>query len=222
MVVVGYQGIGKSTLTKQNVSEGCYTATLEYEWMKVDGHPIENFFQVIQNIAEHLKGQHITTVMAVDEFYSEIMKTKIQFADHPVFIDLESSNFWVNGERSEDWAKVYAKLALELSKQGFIVFTSSHKVVRDELDELTYEDEYYDEDVVVVYPSLSLKDEWIEKLRLRYESTKLDKDYRAYMNAKEKYEENISELMENPFDEIILSNIDYNLREAILEFKENM
>ena len=42
------------------------------------------------------------------------------------------------------------------------------------------------------------------------------------MNAKEKYEENISELMENPFDEIILSNIDYNLREAILEFKETL
>lgn len=221
MVVVGYQGIGKSTLTKQNVSEGCYAATLEYEWMKVDGHPIENFFQVIQNIAEHLKTQHITTVMAVDEFYSEVTKTKIQFAEHPVYIDLESSNFWVNGERSERWARVYAKLALELSKQGFIVFTSSHKVVREELDDLTNEDEYYSEDVVVVYPSLALKDEWIEKLRIRYESTKLDKDYRAYMNAKEKYDENIAELMQHPFDEIRLNNIEYDLRGAILDYRED-
>ena len=49
------------------------------------------------------------------------------------FIDLESSNFFVNGERSPDWYIPYCEIALDLSKQGYDVFVSSHKVVRDEL-----------------------------------------------------------------------------------------
>ena len=48
-------------------------------------------------------------------------------------IDLESGNFWVNLTRYCDWYKVYCNIAKSLSEQGYNVFLSSHKVVRDEL-----------------------------------------------------------------------------------------
>ena len=46
------------------------------------------------------------------------------------FIDLESGNFWVDGKRADDWYKPYCQIAEHLSRQGYIVFTSSHEVVR--------------------------------------------------------------------------------------------
>ena len=61
-------------------------------------------------------------------------------------IDLESSNFWINGKRDPEWYKPYCKIADHLSKQGYTVFTSSHEVVRRELMFCT------DEPVYVVFP----------------------------------------------------------------------
>ena len=49
------------------------------------------------------------------------------------YIDLESGNFWINGERDEQWYKPYCNIANHLSAQGYTVFTSSHKEVREEL-----------------------------------------------------------------------------------------
>jgi ABC-type cobalamin/Fe3+-siderophores transport system ATPase subunit len=63
-------------------------------------------------------------------------------------IDLESGNFWVDGKRIDDWYKIYANIAKHLSDQGKIVFTSSHKVFRDYLNEKGIE-------FTVVFPSQS-------------------------------------------------------------------
>ena len=49
------------------------------------------------------------------------------------YVDLESSNFYIDGKRADDWYKPYCKIAEHLSQQGYYVFVSSHKVVRDEL-----------------------------------------------------------------------------------------
>lgn len=144
MIIIGYQGVGKSTLAKNNVE----------------------------------------------------------------FIDLESSNFFVNGKRQDNWYIIYCSIAIHLSKQGKNVFVSSHEVVRRTL-------EASDEKVVVVYPSMALRDEWIKKLEDRYNLTGLDKDYKALMNAKDRYEENILELQDNDFIHLQLDSIDYNLLEEI-------
>ena len=85
------------------------------------------------------------------------------------YIDLESSCFWINGKRPDDWYLYYCSIAEHLSKQGYIVFVSSHEVVRTRL-------EWSCEDVVIVYPSIELNDYWISKLEKRYTETKLDKD----------------------------------------------
>lgn len=128
-------------------------------------------------------------------------------------IDLESGNFWANGKRGDDWYIVYANMAQHLSKQGFTVCTSSHKVVRNEIAKL-------DEVKVLVYPCLDLKEQWIDRLQARYDVTQKDKDYKALMNAKEMYNENIQDLMlEERFIHLPIKSIPYNLKELISSIK---
>ena len=138
--------------------------------------------------------------------YQGIGKSTLAGTDR--FIDLESSNFWVDGKRADDWYKPYCSIAEHLSSQGYDVFVSSHEVVRNQLKDSK-------ELVVIAHPSIELKDEWIEKLKNRYESTKLEKDYKAYMNAVDRYEDNIKELMNNMFIHIEITKIDYKLKELI-------
>lgn len=78
-------------------------------------------------------------------------------------IDLESSIFcdekWC---RDSDWYIQYCKVAEYLSKQGYIVFVSSHHTV---VTQLLYNTK---EVFCIIYPSLDLKDRWILRLKNRY------------------------------------------------------
>lgn len=130
-------------------------------------------------------------------------------------IDLESGCFWNGNYRHCDWYVYYCNVAIDLSSQGNTVFTSSHQVVRDYLASLPK-----NELIAVCYPSLELKDEWIEKLRVRYERTQLQKDYKAWMNASLCYESNIKDLMASPFDKIELDNMYYHLLFEIYDYQE--
>ena len=127
-------------------------------------------------------------------------------------IDLESSNFWVNGKRADDWYIPYCQIANHLSEQGYIVFTSSHEVVRKELEKS-------EEAVWVVYPSRYLKDEWIEKLKERYDRTGLEKDYKAWKNAEDRYTDNIKELMSGKLDTYEIRDMGYSLLNIIVYLK---
>lgn len=131
------------------------------------------------------------------------------------FIDLESSNFYINGKRADDWYKAYCNIAEHLSKQGYIVFTSSHKPVRDTLKDST-------EKVIVCCPSLELKDQWIKRLQDRYNNTKLEKDYKALMNAKTEYENNIKDILNSGIDNVILTNINYDLASILINKEANI
>lgn len=53
------------------------------------------------------------------------------------------------------------------------------------------------------------------ELKLRYEDIKLDKDYKAYINAVDRYEDNIKEIANSGFNCIEMDSIDYNLDELI-------
>ena len=122
-------------------------------------------------------------------------------------IDLESGNFWVNGERINDWYKIYVNIAEHLSNQGYKVFMSSHKVVREELNKRKIE-------FKVIMPSIFLKEQWIKRLQQRYDKSQLEKDYKALMNAKECYEENIEDLLQE--NHIIqIQDINYDLNDLI-------
>lgn len=86
------------------------------------------------------------------------------------YVDLESSNF----PKTEGWEKVYCDVALDLSEQGYYVFVSSHKQVRDYLSNYQSVD-----DIVEVFPEVRLCDMWIRRLTKRYSDTKQDKHKRA-------------------------------------------
>ena len=130
------------------------------------------------------------------------------------FIDLESSNLWVNGERSPFWYKEYASMAYSIAKQRHDVAISSHKVVRDEVAE-------YPDDVekILVFPALEIKDIWIERLLRRLNPEDMNQDnkhYRALMNAKEKYEENILDLREQKgFFKVEIATDNYILKNIV-------
>lgn len=144
MIIIGYQGIGKSTLTKKDMR----------------------------------------------------------------FIDLESSCTWVNGKRSDDWYVVYCNFAEDLSRQGHTVFVSSHEVVRNQLK--TSKEEVY-----VCCPSLDLKDDWIQRLQARHERTGLEKDYKALMNAKDRYSENIQELLDSGFPLLLIKEATGSIEDVL-------
>lgn len=139
--------------------------------------------------------------------YQGIGKSSVT-KEYEGYIDLESSNFRIDGVRPDDWYKYYCKIAESLSAQGYIVFLSSHKVVRDELRDSH-------EQVYTIFPSLELKDDWINRLQKRYDKTQLDKDYRALMNAKDVYDENIKDLLNNSINPIEITNINYKLEDII-------
>lgn len=123
-------------------------------------------------------------------------------------IDLESGNFWVDGKRADDWYVPYCQIANHLSQQGYTVFVSSHEVVRNELLKSG-------EHVVAIVPSPKLKDEWIKKLKDRYERTGLEKDFKAWKNAEDRYVENIIEIAEGCYNTIVLYGMDYILSDVI-------
>lgn len=124
------------------------------------------------------------------------------------YIDLESSSFWVNGKRNDNWYIEYIQIAEHLSKQGHVVFVSSHDVVRNQL-------KYSKENICCCVPSLELKEEWMNKLLIRYNKSGLEKDYKAYMNAKNRYEDNIIEIIESEFPCYILTDMSYDLQNVI-------
>ena len=123
-------------------------------------------------------------------------------------IDLESGNFWVDGKRAEDWYKPYCQIANHLSEQGYTVFTSSHEVVRKELEKSK-------ENVFVVFPSIHLRDEWMQKLKARYEATGLEKDFKALANAEDRHKENIAELMMGNLKFYEINDMNYSLKQIV-------
>lgn len=126
------------------------------------------------------------------------------------FIDLESSNFWIHKKRDPEWFMIYGNIADDLSKQGFIVFVSSHAAVRNYIASISCERK------VIICPSLGLKDEWIDRLKNRYEQEPTNKNYKAFMNAVDRFDDNIKELLDTTgYEKFTLSSINYKLSDFI-------
>lgn len=102
-------------------------------------------------------------------------------------IDLESSNFIKDGS----WVESYCNVAIGLSEQGYDVFVSSHDDVRKQLLKSGYKD------IFAIYPSLEIKNKWLEKLSCRFWITDLDKDYRAWQRALHHYDEDVASFKED-------------------------
>ncbi len=139
----------------------------------------------------------------------------------PNVIDLESGSFWIPGDngsyREIDWYITYCQIALHLANQGFVVFTSSHKVVYDYFKAVINAKALPENigNIVVFCPQSSMKEEWIARLQERYDKSGLEKDYKALMNAKERFMENIAELFDCGLPVLYPAYIDYDLRDYI-------
>ena len=125
------------------------------------------------------------------------------------YVDLESSALRQGDVRWHNWYEPYCMIAEWLSRQGYTVFVSSHKEVRD------YLNEFCEEPFCAVVPSESLKDEWIDKLKKRFEQFPTDKNYRAYMNAVDRYTENVREIKEDVEDVREITSMSYELDRLI-------
>lgn len=136
------------------------------------------------------------------------------------YIDLESSCFRLeNGYRPDDWFKYYVNIAFDLAAQGKRVFVSSHEVVRDEIASKIAN--YKNITIVVVFPHVKLKDDWIDRLEQRYIKNPTKKNKLALLNAKDSFEQNIFDLtrysLENKFIAFLINEIDYDLHEDYLK-----
>lgn len=118
------------------------------------------------------------------------------------FIDFESSTF---SRTNDSWFVDYCNTAKRLSDDGYIVFISTHKEVRDFLNDNNIE---YN----IIYPSIELKDEWIAKLKKRFFNDTSNENYLAIDRVMKYYEDDIQDLIEEDKTLIQLEVIDYDLR----------
>ena len=130
------------------------------------------------------------------------------------YIDFESSNFFVNEMRPNMWIDIYINQALSLNEQGYDVFLSTHKALRNRLNELNI-------DFTVITPSIDLKEQWIKRLSNRYNNNPSVKNMKALNNAEVCYEENVKDLCSES-KVIMITNTDYDLKEIIREYKEKL
>lgn len=121
--------------------------------------------------------------------YPGIGKSSIAGWDH--CIDLESSKY--TQSTIPLWPELYCKTAIELAKQDYTVFVSTHsKVIRylhDHQIELKRAGVY---GPFLVYPDQKLQYQWLTKLLQRFQTDQTSKNYRAYERAKEHWEEDIA------------------------------
>lgn len=128
------------------------------------------------------------------------------------FVDVESSCFRIGSERPKDWYIYYCNVALHLAEQGRIAFVSSHAEVRNYLNSIPLPESVQ---IACCVPSVDLEQLWIAKLENRYQTSGLDKDFRALMNAKDRYRSNVLEIM-NSFDcRCVIHTIDYKLYDVL-------
>ena len=119
-------------------------------------------------------------------------------------IDLESSSFVIDGERPDNWHIYYCGIAEDLSRQGNIVFVSSHNEVVRYMRES-------DERVVIIRPDVMLRKEWITKLHERYMENMTDKNQRAWERARYHFGRDICELQESGIPNITIHHMGYYL-----------
>lgn len=134
---------------------------------------------------------------------------------HNDYLDVDSSSFIFDGVRPRNWASCYAKMVEDLSEQGYRVFVSSHKDVRDALKDIG-------EVIFVVCPCLELKEEWRSKLHNRWVDVASHKNFKAWKRAEEHYDEDITDLLNSPWPIIEIKDMSYELDEIIDAAVEKM
>ena len=122
------------------------------------------------------------------------------------YIDLESSHFNdAFGEKPSGWFIPYCKVAEDLSKQGYRVFVSCHKEVQEYFSK---SNEY----VIVLYPTIELKEQWLDRVERRFENDPSMKNKKAMENVEKYWDIQINSLRNSPFEnKLVLKDMNYTL-----------
>ena len=133
-------------------------------------------------------------------------------------IDLESSCF---DKSNTNWYKDYCNVAVDLHKQGNIVLVSNHELVYKELGS---KEELEQSDLVFIFPCLQLGNDWIMKLRERYEKYSTRKNELAYFRARNNYLQDINSLIhfikENNYRYCCIDSMHYQLDYIVRRLEE--
>lgn len=147
-------------------------------------------------------------------------------------IDLESM-FFHGSEKEKNWENLYCELAIDLSRQGYIVFVSSHDEVCEKIKCL-YNPNV--DKVVAVYPRSNekMKTQWIQRLQNRINAYRdsyrrgsnmsfmiFEKNRRALKRAEDHYFSDTNTMSKLPFCRIELATMQYDLLKAIEEVRGN-
>ena len=157
--------------------------------------------------------------------YPGIGKTSCANPDNKC-IDLESSIYGFSSDLSSNGtisAKVgiYCQQAIDIARQGYTVFTSSHKDVRNQFSLLEMPKNVVGP--VIFCPTFSMADDWIERLWRRYEEGgKTEKDLRAYERAKNYFKVDIFELIYSGMPVVHPTSVNYDLMGYVREVRDMM
>ena len=125
-------------------------------------------------------------------------------------VDLESSNFYVDGVRPDNWVSIYVNIVGNLIGQGFDVFCSAHPAIREELTKRNIK-------YTIITPSVNIKAGWLERLSDRYKQIPSEKNKRALEGARNNYEEDVTGLLGDPNANrsIEIKSLQYNLLDLL-------
>lgn len=129
------------------------------------------------------------------------------------YIDLESSHFNDSfGEKRPGWFITYCRIAEDLSKQGYRVFVSCHKEVQEYFSK---SNEY----IIVLYPAIELKEQWLDRVKRRFENDPSVKNKKAMENVEKYWDIQINSLRNSPFEnKLVLDDMTYTLDNEIDNF----
>ena len=151
---------------------------------------------------------------------SSYQKDQARFTawEGPRCIDLESSNFIKKGP----WYDSYANLAVDLSNQGYDVFCSTHKLVREALLKKKEDGEL--DKLFIIYPSITVYNAWLTRCKNRYYTTKLEKDSRSFARVQNFFQADVMELDEEvkagKYTDAYVIDGPYSLNRIIGEFRK--
>lgn len=127
------------------------------------------------------------------------------------WIDLRSDCFWIGDEdkkiRPEGWYESFCNVAIDLSNQGYDVLVPSHEAIRRYLKS-------HNQAYTVIYPDPRLKEDWIKKLKERYESNPNRETLSAYEAVRDHWDDFMEDLSGEE-SSLVIKNMNYSLHDMI-------
>lgn len=129
------------------------------------------------------------------------------------WIDLRSDCFWIgDGDkkvRPEGWYESFCNVAIDLVEQGYDVLVPSHDAIRRYL-------KFHNQPYTVIYPDPKLKEDWVKKLKERYEDNPNRETLSAYEAVQDHWNDFMKDLSEEE-SSLVIKDMDYSLRDMITD-----